>query len=350
MAALMGTALSCKKDNNENTDTVDSADKLQQEILADIAGNVCEASYVEMHSKATALQTAVTALLANGTDANLAAAQQAWRNVRAPWEQSEAWLFGPVATDDIDPRIDTWPVDFNELDAVLANNADLTESYVDGLEKETLKGFHPIEYLLWGQDGKKKAGDLTPREKDYLTALTANLVKLSKEVRDSWKDGYTNQLATAGAGSTEFKTRQEAFLQILDGMTEICEEVGGEKIREPFDEEDPMLEESPFAQNSFTDFRNNMEGVMLMYQGKFGAKDGKGLEDLVREYNLSLDAEIKAAHAAALASIDAFGETPFGTAITTRASDLQNAMNKINALKDVLDVKVRALIRQRVTK
>jgi len=349
MLPLMGMALSCKKDNNENNTGGNEIDP-QQEILADLAKNVCLASYEEMYAKALNLQTAVTTLLATETDANLAAAQTAWREVRAPWEQSEAWLFGPVDTDDIDPRIDTWPVDFNQLDSVLTSGSALTESYVDGLTIEALKGFHPTEYLLWGKDGNKKANAFTSQERDYLKALVANLVKLSKEVRDTWKDSYADQLATAGAGSEEFKTRQEAFLEIADKMQKICNEVAEEKIKEPFEAEDPMLEESPFAQNSFTDFRKNIEGVMLMYQGKFGTKDGKGMEDLVREYNLSLDQKIKAAHVAALASIDAFGQVPFGEAITTRASDLQNAMDKINALKALLDDDLPKLIRQRVTK
>jgi putative iron-regulated protein len=72
---------------------------------------------------------------------------------------TEAWLFGPVEQNNIDPRIDTWPVDFNALDAILANNDELTDTYIDGLE-DALKGFHPIEYVLWGKNGNKKAAQI----------------------------------------------------------------------------------------------------------------------------------------------------------------------------------------------
>ena len=61
----------------------------------------------------------------------------------------------------------------------------LDEAYIEGLDEEhdALKGFHPIEYLLWGVNGDKKAADLTDREKEYLVALAQNLFKLANEVK-----------------------------------------------------------------------------------------------------------------------------------------------------------------------
>ena len=129
-------------------------------------------------------------------------------------------------------------------------------------------------------------------------------------------------------------------------MQSICDEVANSKITEPFESGDASLEESPFAKNSFVDFKNNIDGIMLMYQGKFN-KDGKGMEDLVRANNLSLDAEIKSKHAAAIAALTAI-KVPFGEAITSKASDVQNAINKINELADVLDVKLRSFVQQTV--
>ncbi|SEK77072.1 imelysin family protein [Parapedobacter koreensis] len=343
LATVLFITLSCSKDDDGNDGTDDIA--LQEEILAQVATNVCEDSYIDMHAKAVALNEAITTLNGTTTDANLAAAQAAWRDIRTTWERTESWLFGPIDADEIDPRIDTWPVDFNDLDGILANGDELTEAYIDGLE-ESLKGFHPIEYLLWGENGNKTAAQFTDREKAYLSALGENLTKLSADVKDTWQNGYTQELANAGRGSSEFATRQEAFLQLVDAMAGICDEVANAKIKEPFDAADPTLEESPFAKNSFTDFKNNITGILLMYQGKFNT-DGKGLEDLVRTHNLSLDAEIKANHAAAIAALDAFN-VPFGEAITTRQSDIQNAMDKINALATTLEGKLNPFVLQYV--
>lgn len=344
LATLAVTGLisvtSCKKDKES---AVDSA-TLQTEILANIADNVCTASYQDMNTKALALQTSVNTLVATTNDTNLAEAREKWKAMRTTWEQTESWLFGPVEADNIDPRIDTWPVDFNQLNGILNNQDVINETYVDGLEDE-LKGFHPIEFLLWGQNGTKTASQFTQREKDYLQALTQNLVKLSTEVKNTWVNGYNVQLKTAGTTSTEFNTKQLAFTQIVDAMAGICGEVADSKISEPFDSSDPTKEESPFAKNSFVDFQNNIKGIMAIYQGNFN-KDGKGLEDLVRANNLSLDNEIKSKHAAALAALQAFGTKPFGEAITTEQSKVQNAINKIDDLAEVLDGKLRAFILQ----
>ena len=127
-------------------------------------------------------------------------------------------------------------------------------------------------------------------------------------------------------------------------MAGICDEVANGKIKDPFDLQDPTQEESPFAKNSITDFTNNVQGVMDVYQGKFSS-NGQGLEDLVRSYNLSLDNDIKTAHAAAIASLQAI-TVPFGQAIGTQQTQVQNAMIKINALKDVLETKLAPFVLQ----
>ncbi len=332
---------SCKKSDNNETDSA----VLKTEILAEVSDNVCTQSYKDMLASANALQTAVNTLNASTTDANLTATRTAWKNMRVTWEQTEAWLFGPVEADEIDPRIDTWPVDFTQLDQILNNGTPLTEAYVDGLD-DALKGFHPIEYLLWGTSGAKQASSITAREKEYLVSLTQNLTKLTTSVSTTWSNGYNVQLATAGKGSNEFPTQLAAYIQLVDAMSGICDEVTNAKMKEPFETLDASKEESPFAKNSIADFTNNIKGVMVMYSGNY-AKDGKGIEDLVRTYNLSLDAEIKSKYAAAISALGSFNK-PFGEAITAEPTTVQNAMAKVNELQVVLDTKLKTFIQQQV--
>lgn len=339
---LVLAASSCSK---SKTDDNTPPTNLKADILADISVNVTTASYQDMLDKANVLQSAVDALNTTTTDANLAAARTAWKNMRVTWEETEAWLFGPVEADKIDPRIDTWPVDFKQLDDILKSNDVLTEAYVDNLD-DALKGFHPIEYLLWGQGGNKTASAFTAREKDYLKSLTQNLVKLTTSVRNTWANGYNKQLATAGSGSTEFPTQQAAYVQLVDAMSDICNEVATSKLNEPFQTQDASKEESPFAQNSIIDFTNNIKGVMVMYQGNFSV-DGKGIEDLVRANNLSLDAEIKSKYTAAIASLAGI-TVPFGQAIKSQPTQIQNAMTKISDLSSVLDTKLKPFLQQQV--
>ncbi len=341
---LSGTALltSCSKDDNNNTTDVA---QLKKDILNDAATTVITPGYEDMFAKATALSTAVNNLVATTNDANLSAAQQAWKDIRTTWEQTEGWLFGPVEADDIDPRIDTWPVDFNALDAQLTGGNAFTEDYINGLADD-LKGFHPIEYLLWGQDGNKTAASFTSREKEYLTALTLNLKQLSEQVRDSWTSGgYANTLKTAGTtGNGTYPSLQSAYIEIVDAMAGICDEVANGKMKDPFDAQDPSQEESPFAKNSIIDFTNNIQGILKIYQGKFTA-DGKGIEDLVRNYNLSLDNDIKTKHAAAINALQAI-TAPFGEAISTQQTQVQTAMAKINDLAATIETGLKPFLQQ----
>jgi len=343
LLVLLATSIaifqSCKKDNDDVVDV----ESLKKDILNNAANNVCQASYTDMSAKSNTLLTAITTLVATTNDANLNACRTAWKDTRNTWERSEAWLFGPVEADNIDPRIDTWPVDFNALETILSGSDALTEAYVDGLD-DALKGFHPIEYLLWGQNGTKTAASFTTREKQYLLALAQNLNKLCGEVKDSWTGGYTGQLAAAGSGSTEYPTKLAAFLEIAEAMSGICDEVANSKMNDPFVAQDASKEESPFAKNSITDFTNNINGILNMYQGKF-TSDGNGIEDLVRYYNLSLDNEIKTKHAAAVAALQTI-TVPYGQAIFTQQTQVQNAMAKINDLAVTLDTKLKPFLQQ----
>ncbi len=117
-------------------------------MLDDFANKVVLATYTDLDNKASTLLEAVRELQSSTTQTNLERAQEAWKAARRPWEQSEAFLFGPVDTQGLDPALDSWPVNRVDLDAVLSSGNTLSPSSIDGLE-DTLKGFHTIEYLLF---------------------------------------------------------------------------------------------------------------------------------------------------------------------------------------------------------
>lgn len=337
------TFASCKDDDN-NVDQ----NALQTQILSDFSSNISQATYTELAAKTSALYDASVTMKNTPNDANLLACKNLWKEARLVWEKSESFLFGPVATESIDPRIDTWPVNFTDLDSVLASSATLDASYVNGLE-DALRGFHPLEYLLWGQNGNKVAADFTTRQLDYMVALANDIKSLTAQLATSWNPGhqnnYSSQFTTAGNGSNIYPTKRSAFEELVSGMAGICDEVANGKINEPFIAQDPSLEESPFSGNSTTDFTNNIKGVEAVYKGKILSVDGKGIEDFVREYNLSLDNSIKTKLATAIGALDAI-TLPFGQAITQQPVQVQNAIDAINDLKDVLEGELLPLVQQ----
>ena len=134
---------------------------------------------------------------------------------------------------------------------------------------------------------------------------------------------------------------------MVNGMIDICEEVATGKIGEPYHLQDPSLEESPYSSNSMVDFKNNIISIQNAYLGKYNV-DGKGLEELVRTYNLTLDAHIKTKINNALAALSTVTD-PFGTALSTQQVQIQNSIDAIEELKDILESELLPFIQQKVT-
>lgn len=329
---------SCKKEPEAETTPINTVADLNAEILTSFSANVSLATYSDLADKATQLYTSVQTLVSTTNDANLTNCKQLWKDCRAAWEQSEGFLFGPVESNNIDPHIDTWPVNYTDLDSILNGTATFDEAYINSLE-DALRGFHPIEYLLFGTDGNKTASQFNERQKQYLEALALNIKTLTNQLAESWNPSvsgnYYVQVTGAGGGNSVYITKRAIFEEMVNAMIAICDEVANGKIEEPFAAQNPGLEESPFASNSITDFTNNIKSVQNVYLGKYTA-DGYGLEDLVRKNNLSLDGSVKTKINGAITALNNI-TVPFGQAIISQQVQVTNAQSAINELKDLLE-------------
>ncbi len=300
--------------------SVDPADAnaTEAEIIANVAHTVIAADYAQLERRAAVLLNAVYAVSFDTSDENLLAAQQAWRNARRAWEQTEAYLFGPVDTAGLDPAIDSWPVNRIDLDAVLRSDNALTEDFVANLE-DTLKGFHTIEYLLFGVGSAKAPSELTARQKEYLVAVCLNLATATRTLADGWRPGeesYLAEFVNAGTTSTIYTSTTSALQELVEGMGIIADEVGNGKIADPFDERNTELVESQFSYNSIMDFSDNIRGIENVYIGRYLHNDGPGLNDLVRRTNTELDQNMRDKISTAISEIEKI-PYPFRSAIST---------------------------------
>jgi len=349
MASLF--LVSCSKDETSGPSSSGMTNaEIQQHILNDFSYKVALASYQDMENKMNAFYTNCVALDASPNQTNLDNSRQAWKDVRSTWEQSEAFLFGPVATNNIDPSTDTWPVDYNALDSLLNTGNAFTQSYMNTLGDE-LKGYHPSEYLLWGVNGNKVPGDLTAREREYLVALAADLQIKATSLRTSWDpavpNNYTHEIVNAGQSTSIYSSQRAVFEELVNAMAGICDEVANGKMLEPFSAADPSLEESPYSQNSLIDFKNNITGVKNVYFGKY-TEDGYGLHDFLTKNNLALHNTIASQLENAISSFNGI-TVPFGQAITAQPTQLQHVMTQINTLKNTLETQLLPFIQQSVT-
>lgn len=332
---------SCSKDKGNTVTSVDEG-----QVIKDFVDVVANPNYIEINAKAVILQNAVTALINTPNATNLTAAQEAWKATRKPWESCEGFLFGPVEANDYDPTMDSWPLNKQDVDGLLASSSPLTVEAVDKLDG-TAKGFHAIEYIIFGVGGTKKATDITEREKIFLASTTTSLVNTTQELRDSWATSsgkYGDTVKTAGNGVLPFKKRKDLFKVIAGAMADICGEVGTSKMEEPYAARDSSLDESSYSHNSTADFKNNISGILNVYTCTYnGVKGSTSLSALVASKNASLDAKIKNQYNAVLAQFGTITHT-YEKAIYDQRDQIKNTQVAIAALETTLSVDLNAFI------
>jgi len=328
-------------------------------ILEQYVDHTIVPTYTEMKDNAKLLLAKVEEFETSGAQADLDAACEYWKSTRAPWEKGEAFLFGPAAYNNLDPLLDSWPLDKNQLDQVLDGNQELSADFVrDGLGA-VLRGFHTVEYLLFEEGAARDATKFTLREKQYLSAVSEVLRDDTLKLWALWEGGtsekslldaleievgtpYGEEFKKAGNIGSRYLSQSDAVDEILQGMIAIGDEVANGKIADPHNSNNVLEVESWFSWNSLTDFQNNIRSIENSYLGgTTEASRQLSISTFVKEKDPSLDTEIKVLITDA---IEAIGAIPAPFRNNLQASQVQGAMDAVNQVKDVIETKVRPLI------
>ncbi|MCX5517231.1 peptidase [Kaistia defluvii] len=289
-------------------------------------GDIAQAKYEDALAGAKALNVAVDALIANPTDATLAAARDAWKASRPAYQQTEVYRFGNAIVDDWEGRVNAWPLDEGLIDYVdaksygdssdsnplyaanvIANktlqigpdkvdatviNADLLHKLQEAgdVEANVATGYHAIEFLLWGQDlngtgpgaGNRPATDFDTknctngncdRRAAFLKAATDLLVADLEEMAANWKaDGEARkQLAAKGD--------EGGLATILTGIGSLSYgELAGERMKLGLILHDPEEEHDCFSDNTANSHYYDQAGMVAAWQGKYTRTDGTTVE------------------------------------------------------------------------
>ena len=338
---------SCKKDEPEPI-PIDSFSS-RQLLLSDVATNVLSATYKDFSEKSIALRNNLEALIFLKSDENLNVCKTDWKAVKSAWSQTEAFIFGPVITDNVVIRLNSWPLNKNGVDSILALSNSLSEVYINGVNGN-LKGLQAIEYLLFGANGNKVASALTERELLYLNALVNNLQTISGKLALDWKTdssvGFFKPFVYAGDGSGVYSSQLTVFELLATAQIDLLDKIGGNIVTNSFNLTNQNLEAIPYSANSIKTFKDNIQGIKNVYIGSY-LSDGKGLENFVTVHNSTLNGKIKQQLDEALAALVAI-TVPFGTAITTQTAQVQAAIAKTNTLKVTLKDEMLPLIKSKI--
>lgn len=271
------------------------------------------------------------------TQADIKGAGEAWKRARKNWELSEAFLFGPAANHNIDPHIDSWPLDKAAMNNLLAQIRNGNSWSLDNNGGYGLIGFHAVEYMLFELSADENTAlvhstDYTAEELEYLVAVAEDLCnqcvcleacwagndnisavkkQILEEAELDYGENYGWEMMNAGKPGSRFKTYQEAAEEIIQGCIDIADEVGNTKIGRPHigsSQEDKNYIESPYSLNSIEDFADNIRSVRNAY---LGSREGDAsVSDYVRSMNAAVDQKVRDAIEAAIAAIERIPE-PF---------------------------------------
>ncbi|AFY72350.1 Imelysin [Synechococcus sp. PCC 7502] len=323
-----------------------------KQVAVDFADQVVIPTYTKFTAKTTDLKIAVDKLAKSPTADNLKLAQSAWMSARVYWEQGESFTIGPAKSFGLDAAIDTWPLDQGDMQKVLNSSTQLTPATVHKLQ-ESQKGYHAIEFMLFGANGKKAISNFTPRELQYLQALATVLDQDGQLLLTAWTKGvddkspYRDSFATAGDNPV-YPSLTDAVQEMIEGIIDSTKEVAENKIGEPFAKKDTSLIESQYAiANPLNDFRNNILCVQNVYFGNTETHIlGKsGLSAYVASVNPQLDARVDREIQAALEAIAKI-PAPFYQAIADpkAAPKIKQAIDAVATLNQTFEKEVKPLI------
>lgn len=344
--------------SDDNQTPINDSGVRKKDIIANYAAIAYE-NYKQAYDDAVVLKTAIATFTATPTEANFQAAKDKWLLARESYGTTEAFRFanGPIdsETADFAPEglLNAWPLDENYIDYVdnggtptnggiindIATYPTITTELLvdlneDGGEKNISTGYHAIEFLLWGQDltvpsaqlaGQRPYTDYVDggtalnqdRRRAYINACADLLVEHLDYLVTQWQEG--GQYRTEFLALAEDVALKNIYLGIV---TLVTAELPVERMEVALANADQEDEHSCFSDNTHRDIFLNMQGVINVYEGKYGAIEGASLQQLINIVDPTIGAETNAAINASETKVAAI-LTPFDLAISGGAASVE---------------------------
>lgn len=367
---------SCSNDNDQpSTDELTAKEKALQAATVDYVDHTVLPTYSDMADAAILMRDLCHTMQekhAEGTltTADIQAAGEAWKAARKSWELSEAFLYGPAANHNIDPHIDSWPLDKAAMENLLVQIRNGNKWSLENNGGYGLIGFHAVEYMLFELSADENTSlvhstNYTPEELEYLVAVADDLCQqcvcleacwagtdnvsaekqqILEEAELDYNENYGWEMKNSGSAGSRFKTYQEAAEEIIQGCIDIADEVGNTKIGRPHigsSQEDKNYIESPYSLNSIEDFADNIRSIKNAYLGSQTAD--ASISDYIKSVSPETDNAVRTAIDDAIKAIEAIPE-PFAknaTGALSEAAMKAAGDTLVKALEDASSVIVR---------
>ena len=368
LLSVVGILLvSCQESDEPKAKQLDPE---QTALVKQFVEGVIVPTYKSLADDAIELSGLCEELMKNPSQELVNKACEKWVAARAYWELSEAFLYGAAGDYNIDPHIDSWPLQKNQLDNVLQNKKLLDELKEEGADATGfaslgygLLGFHAVEYMIFRDGQPRKVAEITEPERIYNAAVAEDLARQAIRLEASWAGidkvtadkkktledaellptlDYGQLIITAGEqGNSAYKSQKDALVQILQGASDITDEVGNTKITDPVNSGNVLDVESWYSWNSIEDFTDNLRSVRNAYYGSLdGTVHNHSLATYMAKQHPELDKEIRSAIDNAIKTVAAM-PAPFRNNLTKEAT--KPAIEACNALLEKIDAAIEAV-------
>lgn len=330
-----------------------------ERVLANVANEVILPTYREFDDAASALDDAIADFVANPSAGRLAAAQGAWRAVRAPWGELHAFTEGPFGDMGLRlaPNLDQYPAAEARIEATMAKDDALTADSLLLLGANE-RGFFTLEYLLWGDGDNDEVlaaftGDGTgpARRRAYLRLVSKDLAKRAGQLITEWEpDGgnYVARYTTPGLPDSAFESMKQAISKATSNLVFASEDVSLVALGDPLGkfhggEPKPEFIRGWRSDNASADMQSYLIGVRNVYNGSLDGARRLGLGVIVQERNAETHRQVEETLEAALESLRAMPR-PLKEAIEKRDAKVEAAYDANTALTKLLAVDVIAAL------
>lgn len=298
-----------------------------KDVVSNLVDNVIVPTYTELADETEQLEATLNGLDVNSiSQKDVDKACDLFKKARKTWEQSEAFLGGAASDFDVDPTIDSWPLNRS----LLLNYFSSGTMDEDMLDDASILGFHALEFILFRNGQPRNVSEFKSNDtykgftsvsgaKELLyaqqvckllkertfqlqvawegeTAKNADRVQVVKnadlEYVTSKGISFGENMKKAGETASTFSSLKDAIAQILSddegSAAAIANEVGTAKIANPFSAGYIFYVESPYSYNSITDFQDNIRSIRNVWYGsRSGSADSKNFNDFFVKTNKS---------------------------------------------------------------
>lgn len=296
----------------------------QTQLVLDSYAENLHSAYSDAVADEQAFAATVETFLAAPTESNLAVARTSWLASRAHYMLVEGARFygGPIdGSPDHEAALNSWPLDEAYLDyttnsagevddtsGIVNNPSELPTIDVAGMDALNAKvtdsnisdGYHAIEFLLWGQalapvgPGTRPAADYqvggprpnVARRSAYLRTATEGVIQHLTAVRDAWAPGapYRTTFTSGGKASLGL---------VFTGLGKLSKgELAGQRLAAPYQSKSRRDQHDCFSSETLTDYTRDAQGILDLYQGRYGAHAGVGIGTLVAVADRAIDEKL----------------------------------------------------------